>query len=119
MSTRAREVVSATQDARHKTVLDLIKHPQKHELHLIERLDFNTTGLLLLSNDGDWSRRISLAESKLFKQYSVTVAKPLNADYINVFEQGIYFAFENITTAPVRLEIQSAYTAFFWLTEGK
>jgi len=112
-------VVSATKDTKHSTVLDLIQHPQKHELHIAGRLDFNTTGLVLLTNDGAWSRKISLPETKLAKTYEVTVSKPLSDEYIAVFQEGIYFAYEDITTQPAKLQILSDYTAKLVLTEGK
>ncbi len=116
---KPRGVVSATTDRRHTTVLDLIDHPEKHDLHIAGRLDFNTTGLVLLSNDGAWSRRLSLPESKLAKTYEVTVAAPLNADYVAAFQRGIYFAYEDITTQPAQLEIVSPREARLTLVEGK
>ncbi|SOB77480.1 16S rRNA pseudouridine516 synthase [Marinobacter sp. LV10R510-11A] len=119
MLNKPRGVVSATKDAKHPTVLDLIQHPQKNELHIVGRLDLNTTGLVLLTNDGAWSRKISLPETKLTKTYEVTLSKPLNNEYISVFRNGIYFAYEKITTQPARLEILSEYTARLSLTEGK
>lgn len=112
-------VVSATKDLQHITVLDLLEHPQKHQLHIVGRLDLNTTGLLLLSNDGAWSRKISLPESKLTKTYEVRLAQPVTAEYVEVFRQGIYFAYEDITTQPACLEILSTYNARLTLTEGK
>ena len=48
-------VVSATEDAVNRTVMDLIDHPHRHTLHVVGRLDKDTTGLLLITNDGDWS----------------------------------------------------------------
>lgn len=116
---KPRGVVSATTDRRHTTVLDLIDHPEKHDLHIAGRLDFNTTGLVLLSNDGAWSRRLSLPESKLAKTYEVTVAAALNADYVAAFQRGIYFAYEDITTQPAQLEIVSPREARLALVEGK
>ncbi len=115
-------VVSATTDANHKTVLDLInasKTPNKNELHIVGRLDYNTTGLVLLTNDGQWSRRISLPENKLVKTYRVRTEKPINEEYIESFQQGIYFDFEGITTQPAELEITSVYSATLKITEGK
>jgi 16S rRNA pseudouridine516 synthase len=82
-------VVSATKDLRHTTVTDLLDHPQKDELHIVGRLDFNTTGLVLLTNDGAWSRRISLPETKLAKTYEVTLSRPLSDEYVKVFRDGI------------------------------
>lgn len=112
-------VVSATKDLKHRTVLDLLDHPQKDALHIVGRLDFNTTGLVLLTNDGAWSRKISLPETKLAKTYEVTLSKPVTAEYIQVFHDGIYFAYEGITTQPADLEIVSEYQARLSLVEGK
>lgn len=112
-------VVSATKDLKNPTVIDLLTHPQKDELHIAGRLDFNTTGLMLLTNDGAWSRTITLPETKLAKTYEVTLSKPLDEAYIAAFKQGIYFAYEDITTLPAHLEILSEYKAKLSLVEGK
>lgn len=112
-------VVSATKDSKHSTVLDIVEHPQKDDLHIVGRLDFNTTGLVLLTNDGNWSRKISLPETKLQKTYEVILSRPLTEDYIAVFREGIYFAYENITTQPAQLEILSDFQARLTLIEGK
>ena len=119
MLNKPQGVVSATKDSKHTTVLDLINHPLKDQLHIVGRLDFNTTGLVLLTNDGVWSRRISSPESKLEKIYEVTLSKPVTQEYIAAFHEGIYFAFEDITTEPAKLEIVSDYTARLTLTEGR
>lgn len=119
MLNKPKGVVSATKDLKHPTVLDLIQHPQKNELHIVGRLDFNTTGLVLLTNDGAWSRKISLPETKLAKTYEALLSKPLTDEYIAVFREGIYFAYEDITTQPACLEILSEYTAKLSLIEGK
>jgi len=112
-------VVCATKDDQHSTVLDLITHPKKDELHIVGRLDLNTTGLVLLTNDGQWSRKISLPETKLVKTYEVTLSKPLNEKYCKAFREGIFFRYEGITTQPAHLEILTDYTARLALTEGK
>ncbi len=119
MLNKPKGVVSATEDAKHRTVLDLLAQPQKASLHIVGRLDFNTTGLLLLTNDGAWSRRISLPASKLQKTYEVSLAEPLDQRYVAAFRRGIYFAYENITTQPAELEILSAQRARLSLVEGK
>ncbi|MEC6881762.1 pseudouridine synthase [Photobacterium piscicola] len=119
MLNKPQGIVSATKDSKHTTVLDLIDHPQKDELHIVGRLDFNTTGLVLLTNDGAWSRQISLPETKLAKVYEVTLSKPVTEEYITVFKEGIYFGYENITTKPAHLEIVSEYQARLSLVEGK
>jgi 16S rRNA pseudouridine516 synthase len=112
-------VVSATSDDQHATVIDLLDAPYKDELHIVGRLDFNSTGLVLLTNDGQWSRQLSLPTSKLLKQYRVTVEKPLSQDYVTAFREGLYFAYEGITTRPATLEILSEHEAQVGLTEGR
>ncbi len=119
MLNKPQGVVSASKDLQHRTVIDLLEHPQKNQLHIVGRLDLNTTGLVLLSNDGAWSRQVSLPETRLAKTYVVTLSKPLTPEYVAVFREGIYFAYENITTQPADLEILSAYHAKLTLTEGK
>jgi 16S rRNA pseudouridine516 synthase len=112
-------VVSATKDAKHKTVIDLIEEDQTADLHIAGRLDFNSTGLLLLTNDGRWSRQLSLPENNIRKRYRVTLEKPLTEDYVQAFSAGMYFEFENITTRPVELTILTEHSAEVVLCEGR
>jgi 16S rRNA pseudouridine516 synthase len=112
-------VVSATVDAKNKTVLDLLSPEDRAGLHIPGRLDFNTKGLLLLTNDGQWSRQLSLPERNIVKVYTATLAQPLDQSYIEAFAAGMYFEYENITTRPVTLEIRSDYIATLYLVEGR
>ncbi|MBE0484381.1 MAG: 16S rRNA pseudouridine(516) synthase [Bacterioplanes sp.] len=112
-------VVCATRDEQHQTVLDLIDHPQKHELHIVGRLDLNSSGLVLLTNDGRWSSALTDPQHKVPKVYEVRVENPLTPDYVSDFANGMYFAYEDITTASAELTLTSTYTARVVLTEGK
>lgn len=112
-------VVSATRDDEHKTVLDLLPEDLRADLHIAGRLDLNSSGLLLLSNDGRWSRRLSAPEHKVPKIYQVTLQNPLTEEYAPAFAAGMYFAYEDITTAPAQLRILSEYVAEVILSEGK
>ncbi|WP_439102047.1 pseudouridine synthase [Congregibacter sp.] len=112
-------VVCATKDPRHKTVLDLIDHPLKDELHIVGRLDYHSTGLVLLTNDGVWSRQLSLPDQGLLKRYLVTTEKSITRDCLKAFAEGMFFAFEGITTRPAELRIIDAHTAEVALTEGR
>ncbi|MBD9424065.1 pseudouridine synthase [Pseudomonas sp. PDM15] len=112
-------VVSATEHAEHRTVLDLLDEPDKHELHIGGRLDLTTTGLLIVTNDGLWSRRLTEPRSRLGKVYRVRTEQPITADYIEVFAQGLYFAYENLTTLPAELEILGSHEALLTLHEGR
>ena len=112
-------VVSATCHPEHRTVLDLLDEPDKDDLHLAGRLDLNTSGLLLISNDGLWTRRLTLPGSKQPKVYRVQTEHPITDEYIEVFARGLYFAYEDLTTLPAELEILDSHSARLTLHEGR
>ena len=112
-------VVCATRDEKHKTVVDLLEYPFKSELHIVGRLDLNTSGLVLLTNDSRWSERLTQPEKKVTKRYIVSLQNKLSEEYITAFANGMYFAFENLTTKPARLTILSDYQAQVELVEGR
>ncbi|MGY2137130.1 16S rRNA pseudouridine(516) synthase [Pseudomonas reactans] len=111
--------VSATADPQHPTVLDLLDEPDKGELHIAGRLDFNTTGLMLITNDGQWSRRLTQPQTKLPKVYLVETEQAIGAEYAMTFAQGLYFAFEDLTTQPAELELLGPTTARLSIVEGR
>lgn len=112
-------VVSATSDTKHKTVIDLLDFPDKNQLHIVGRLDLNTSGLLLLTNDSRWSEHLTSPENKVEKVYQVTLQNPLTDEYISAFNEGMYFGYEDITTRPAKLKILSEFVAEVTLTEGR
>jgi 16S rRNA pseudouridine516 synthase len=111
--------VSATVDPQHPTVLDLLDEPDKHELHLAGRLDFNTTGLMLITNDGVWSRRLTQPQTKIAKIYYVETEQAITPDYVEKFAEGFYFAFEKLTTQPAQLTVLGPRSARLSIVEGR
>ncbi|MCK5881660.1 MAG: 16S rRNA pseudouridine(516) synthase, partial [Sinobacterium sp.] len=59
MLNKPKGYVSATKDTIHPTIMQLIHEPFRDELRIVGRLDFNTTGLMLLTNDSDWATSLS------------------------------------------------------------
>ncbi|QFU21571.1 16S rRNA pseudouridine(516) synthase [Shewanella eurypsychrophilus] len=112
-------VVSATVDDKHKTVIDLLTDKSKHSLHIVGRLDLNTSGLLLLTNDGRWSKKLMSPDHKVGKLYRVTLQNPLDESYVKAFAEGMYFEFEDIITKPAHLELVDSHTALVTLVEGR
>jgi len=112
-------VVCATQDKQHNTVIDLLDVEHKESLHIVGRLDLNTSGLVLLTNDSRWSEWLTQPKQKVEKRYLVTLKNPLTVEYVTAFEQGIYFEYEDITTKPATLIILSPFQAEVILTEGR
>ena len=111
--------VSATADPQHPTVLDWLDEPDKDELHIAGRLDFNTTGLMLITNDGQWSRRLTQPTTKLPKVYRVETEQEIGAQYAATFAAGVYFAFEDLTTQPAELELLAPRLARLSIIEGR
>ena len=111
--------VSATRDPQHPTVLDLIHEPDKDELHIAGRLDFNTTGLMLITNDGSWSRRLTQPQTKLPKVYWVETEQAIGPEYALKFAEGMYFAFEDLTTLPADLLVLGPTSARLSIVEGR
>ena len=116
-------VVCATKDDKHETVIDVLGErfttDEKASLHIVGRLDLNTSGLVLLTNDSRWSEQLTSPKSKVAKHYLVTLQNPLNNEYIPAFAKGMYFAYEGITTKLVILNILNQYQAEVILTEGR
>ncbi|MEQ8514937.1 MAG: 16S rRNA pseudouridine(516) synthase, partial [Chromatocurvus sp.] len=119
MLNKPRGIVSATTDRHHTTVIDLLEQPWKTQLHVVGRLDFNSTGLVLLTNDGQWSRQLSLPGSQWVKRYRVRVERALTGDHVEAFRRGLYFRYEDITTRPAQLTILNEFEAEVGLVEGR
>ncbi|MNV75605.1 Ribosomal small subunit pseudouridine synthase A [compost metagenome] len=100
-------------------MLDLIHEPDKDELHIAGRLDFNTTGLMLITNDGSWSRRLTQPQTKLPKVYYVETEQDIGPEYAIKFNEGLYFAFEDLTTQPAGLELLGPKCARLSIVEGR
>ena len=112
-------VLSATSDPVHPTVIDLIDDPDKATLHLVGRLDRSTTGLILLTNDGTWSKPLMAPETKVPKVYLVETRDPIPASAVAAFAAGFHFHTEDLTTLPAALEILADHQARLTLHEGR
>lgn len=112
-------VVCATLDSRHTTVIDLLDEANPKGLHAAGRLDIDTTGLVLISDDGEWSHRVTSPRHKCEKSYLVTLAEPLDESLKERFTDGIELKGEKEKTKPAELEILSPTEARLIITEGK
>jgi 23S rRNA pseudouridine2605 synthase len=84
-------VVTTTSDEKkRKTVLDLIKMNEK--IYPVGRLDYNTTGVLLLTNDGNFSNLLTHPKNNIFRLYEVKLDKPLDFDVKEQLLKGIYLS---------------------------
>lgn len=112
-------VVCATTDAQHKTVLDLLDIENKKGLHVAGRLDIDTTGLVLITDDGDWSHRLTSPRRECGKRYRATLAEPVDEGLAERFAEGMALRNEKKKTRPAALELLSATEVRLTLSEGK
>jgi 16S rRNA pseudouridine516 synthase len=95
------------------------RDPERDDLHIAGRLDFNTTGLMLITNDGSWSRRLTQPQTKLPKVYYVETEREIGPEYALKFAEGLYFAFEDLTTLPAELIVLGPKSARLSIVEGR
>ncbi len=119
MLNKPKGVVSATKDECHTTVIDLLPEDQRAGLHIVGRLDFNSTGLVLLTNDGHWSRALTQPETKVPKTYRVEVADSITDECIQGFRDGMHFSYEDVITRPAVLSRLAPKLAEVVLEEGR
>ena len=82
--------ITTTKDERgRKTVMDLISKASKYRLYPVGRLDRKTTGLLLLTNDGDLSKKLTHPSSEIKKLYHVVLDKAINKNDFLKIKEGI------------------------------
>ncbi|SER98458.1 pseudouridine synthase [Halopseudomonas bauzanensis] len=111
--------LSATCDPVHPTVMELLAEPLRQQLHLAGRLDRSTTGLLILTNDGLWSRRLTEPGRRIPKVYLVGTAEPIAAHAAECFAQGIHLAREGVDTSPAQLQLLAPCQARLTIHEGR
>ena len=112
-------VVCSTDDPTHPTVLTLLEMPRVERLNICGRLDIDTTGLVLLTDDGQWAHRVASPNHKTGKVYHVTTAAPIPADAIRRFAEGLMLNGEKQRTKPAELDIRSEHEARVCLHEGR
>ncbi|MGR6982007.1 16S rRNA pseudouridine(516) synthase RsuA [Testudinibacter sp. P27/CKL/0425] len=106
-------------DGEYPTVYQFFDYPLKNKLHAVGRLDVDTTGLVLLTDDGQWSHRITSPKYHCEKTYLVTLADPIEGNYQSAVEQGILLRGEKQPTKPGKLEIIDDYNLNLTISEGR
>jgi 16S rRNA pseudouridine516 synthase len=119
MLNKPQGVVSATVDAEHPTVVSLVEEDWADELHLAGRLDRFTTGLLIMTNDSRVSEAITEPVRKVGKRYRVGTDGEITAEMIALFEKGMWFAKEEVTTAPAQVKLLDPRECLLTIYEGK
>ncbi len=111
--------VCSTADPDHPTVLNFLDEPAAYKLHAAGRLDIDATGLVLLTDDGQWSHRVTSPKYYCEKTYLVTLAYPLANDVIRQFMAGIQLHGEKTLTRPARLVLLKPELVRLTISEGR
>lgn len=111
--------VCVTKDRDHPTVLELLDEPNIDKLQIAGRLDIDTTGLVLITDDGKWNHAVTSPKRDCKKTYLVTTAHDITDDAGEQFSQGVMLEGEMKPTLPGFLEVLFANEAKLTISEGK
>jgi 16S rRNA pseudouridine516 synthase len=119
MLNKPQDYVCAARDRRHLTVLDLLDEDNPEKLHVAGRLDIDTTGLVLLTDDGNWSHAVTSPKQQCWKRYWLRTAEPIAEAAIAKFAKGIFLKDDKQRTLPAELEILASCEARLRICEGR
>jgi len=118
MLNKPKGYVSATEDKTTPTVLDLVPNSYSHRnLFPAGRLDKDTTGLMLITDDGEFAHNILSPKKHIKKTYYVTIDIPVTNEMVEGFKKGVTLNDGECRSAS--LEITGTYTSIVILTEGR
>ena len=118
MLNKPKGYVSATEDKNDKTVLDLVPDEYRHRnLFPAGRLDKDTTGLMIITDDGDFAHNILSPKKHISKTYNVTIDIDMSDDMVSGFKEGVNLNDGECKSAS--LEITGKNTGIVILTEGR
>lgn len=106
-------------NSQHPPVMDLLDVDKRDRLHTVGRLDVDTTGLILITDDGQWTHRIISPRHRCDKVYLATLAEPLSKNAEDRLMTGILLEGEDKPTLPAMLERVDERRARLTIQEGK
>ncbi len=106
-------------DENYPSIFNYIDIEKKSELHIVGRLDADTTGLVLITDDGSWTFKIIKPEAQCEKVYRVQLRNELTQDAITKLEQGMLLQGTDKPTLPAKIEILSEKEVLLAITEGR
>lgn len=118
MINKPQGVVSATKDNIDTTVMDLLKGVNTRDMFPVGRLDKDTEGLLIITNDGELSHRLLSPRSHVDKCYLVQLMHSITADDIKSLSKGVDIG-DDTLTLPAKVEAIAADRIYLTITEGR
>ena len=119
MLNKPKGILSASNDKNRKTVVDLVPNDMKRQkLFPVGRLDKDTTGLIIITNDGEYAHKIISPKNKTGKVYIATLDGDLKEELVSEFKKGVVLA-DGTKCRPANLEILENNVARLTLFDGK
>ena len=112
-------VVCASEDPTHRSAIDLLDLANPDGLHFAGRLDVDTTGLVLISDDGQWTHRITAPGRDCAKRYRVALAEPVTEQAIRSLREGVRLRGESSATRPAIVECLHERELLLSIGEGR
>ena len=109
--------LSATEDRHDKTVMELIEGYEHRDLHIVGRLDKDTTGFLLLTDDGQFTHHLTSPKHHLGKRYRVTLTTPFEPNDLEKLIKPI--SMDGELTLPSEAKIIEEKVVLLTIYEGK
>ena len=106
-------------DESHPSIFNYIDVTKKSELHIVGRLDADTTGLVLITDDGSWTYKIITPTAECEKVYRVTLRDELTDEAIQMLEAGVMLTGIDEPTLPAKVTVLSANEVLLTITQGK
>jgi 16S rRNA pseudouridine516 synthase len=111
--------VSATKDQNHPTAISLIYEHRNERLQIAGRLDIDTTGLLIITDDGKWNHRLTSPKSNCQKFYKVTLLEPILPCYQHKLAKGLLLDGEKHRCLPAQMNQIDSHSLTLSIREGK
>ncbi|MGK0371589.1 MAG: 16S rRNA pseudouridine516 synthase [Glaciecola sp.] len=111
--------ICSNTDAVYPSLFNYLNVDKASELHIAGRLDADTTGLVLITDNGRWSFSITHPTTQCHKVYRVKLSKALAEDVASKFERGLQLQGEQHLTLPATLEVVNAKEVLLTITEGR
>jgi 16S rRNA pseudouridine516 synthase len=112
-------VVCANKDKDHVTIFDSLFLPRLDTLHVAGRLDIDTTGLVIITDDGQWLHQITSPKHDYKKVYLVDLDSPITEKQIRILEEGVQLKKEKKRSLPAKIEIIEDQIIKITISEGK
>ncbi len=116
---KRKQVTSHTRDPLHKTVIDDMGELAVFDIFPVGRLDIDTTGLIIITNDGKFAHNLISPKKEVAKKYKVKLKEKIDPKYNETFQKGIKLMPEDIITQPATMEIIDEYNCYLTIKEGK